>query len=98
MSDHPAAAGTTPGAAGRRLVPDTVLFDVDGTLQDSNYWLVLAWHRAFADADCWQPGCADPFRARMAEIDLRPPWPVTRWSTARETTSGRHGSGSTTAT
>ena len=29
--------------------PDAVLFDVDGTLVDSNYLHVHAWHRAFLD-------------------------------------------------
>ncbi len=36
--------------------PDTVLLDVDGTLIDSNYWLVVAWQQAFSDAGAWQPG------------------------------------------
>ncbi|MDT5199510.1 MAG: hypothetical protein QOH34_1032, partial [Mycobacterium sp.] len=35
-----------------------VLFDVDGTLVDSNFHHVVAWHRAFLDVDqevpCWR--------------------------------------------
>lgn len=31
--------------------PPTVLFDIDGTLTDTNYLHVLAWRRAFLDAD-----------------------------------------------
>ena len=31
--------------------PPAVLFDIDGTLVDSNYLHVHAWHRAFHDAD-----------------------------------------------
>ncbi len=32
-----------------------VLFDVDGTLFDTNYLHTLTWSRAFADADEWAP-------------------------------------------
>jgi beta-phosphoglucomutase-like phosphatase (HAD superfamily) len=32
-------------------VPDCAVFDVDGTLVDSNYQHVLAWHRAFRSYD-----------------------------------------------
>jgi HAD superfamily hydrolase (TIGR01509 family) len=32
-----------------------VLFDVDGTLLDTNYLHTLAWARAFRDADEWAP-------------------------------------------
>jgi phosphoglycolate phosphatase-like HAD superfamily hydrolase len=32
-----------------------VLFDVDGTLVDSNYLHTLAWSRAFGDAGVWAP-------------------------------------------
>jgi HAD superfamily hydrolase (TIGR01509 family) len=34
---------------------DTALFDVDGTLVDSNYWHTVAWQQAFADLGNWQP-------------------------------------------
>lgn len=38
--------------------PTTVLFDIDGTLVDSNYLHVDAWHRAFTesgiDVDAWR--------------------------------------------
>jgi len=37
---------------------DTVVLDIDGTLVDSNYHHVLAWHRAFRDVGeevpCWR--------------------------------------------
>lgn len=37
---------------------DTVLFDIDGTLVDSNYHHTLAWHRAFrsvgTSVPCWR--------------------------------------------
>jgi HAD superfamily hydrolase (TIGR01509 family) len=40
------------------MAPTTVLFDVDGTLVDSNFHHVVAWHRAFLDLDkevpCWR--------------------------------------------
>ncbi len=40
------------------MAPTAVLFDVDGTLVDSNYHHVVAWHRAFLDVDqevpCWR--------------------------------------------
>ena len=32
-----------------------VLFDVDGTLVDTNYLHALAWSRAFRDAGEWAP-------------------------------------------
>jgi HAD superfamily hydrolase (TIGR01509 family) len=32
-----------------------VLFDVDGTLMDTNYLHTLAWSRAFAEAGVWAP-------------------------------------------
>jgi beta-phosphoglucomutase-like phosphatase (HAD superfamily) len=32
-----------------------VLFDVDGTLFDTNYLHTLAWSRAFVDAGEWVP-------------------------------------------
>lgn len=32
-----------------------ILFDVDGTLVDTNYLHTLAWSRAFADAALWAP-------------------------------------------
>jgi HAD superfamily hydrolase (TIGR01549 family) len=35
---------------------DTVLFDVDGTLVDSNYWHTAAWQQAFTEVDRWQAG------------------------------------------
>jgi HAD superfamily hydrolase (TIGR01549 family) len=41
---------TAPNAASRCAV-----FDVDGTLVDSNYQHVLAWHRAFARYDVVRP-------------------------------------------
>ena len=35
-----------------------ILFDIDGTLIDSNYYHVVAWHRAFLDVGsqmpCWR--------------------------------------------
>jgi beta-phosphoglucomutase-like phosphatase (HAD superfamily) len=37
---------SAPGTAGRA---PAVLFDVDGTLVDSNYLHVHAWHRAFTE-------------------------------------------------
>lgn len=40
------------------MAQTTVLFDVDGTLVDSNYHHVVAWHRAFLDVGqgvpCWR--------------------------------------------
>jgi HAD superfamily hydrolase (TIGR01509 family) len=40
------------------MAPTTVLFDVDGTLVDSNFHHVVAWHHAFLDVDqevpCWR--------------------------------------------
>lgn len=40
------------------MVQPAVLFDVDGTLVDSNFHHVVAWHRAFLDVDkevpCWR--------------------------------------------
>ncbi|QZY30001.1 HAD family hydrolase [Nocardioides coralli] len=37
---------------------DTVVFDIDGTLVDSNYHHTIAWHRAFRahghDVPCWR--------------------------------------------
>ncbi len=40
------------------MVQPSVLFDVDGTLVDSNFHHVVAWHRAFLDVDkevpCWR--------------------------------------------
>jgi HAD superfamily hydrolase (TIGR01509 family) len=40
------------------MAQTTVLFDVDGTLVDSNFHHVVAWHRAFLDIDrevpCWR--------------------------------------------
>jgi HAD superfamily hydrolase (TIGR01509 family) len=40
------------------MVEPAVLFDVDGTLVDSNFHHVVAWHRAFLDVDivvpCWR--------------------------------------------
>lgn len=40
------------------MAPTAVLFDVDGTLIDSNYHHVVAWHHAFLDVDqevpCWR--------------------------------------------
>lgn len=40
------------------MAPTAVLFDVDGTLVDSNYHHVIAWHHAFLDVDqvvpCWR--------------------------------------------
>ncbi|UMB67990.1 HAD family hydrolase [Mycobacterium paraterrae] len=40
------------------MAPNAVLFDVDGTLVDSNYHHVVSWHHAFLDIDqevpCWQ--------------------------------------------
>lgn len=38
-----------PGDVTSLPCPDAVLFDVDGTLVDSNYLHVTAWHRAFLD-------------------------------------------------
>lgn len=35
---------------------DTVVFDVDGTLVDSNYLHLIAWSRAFAAVGVWVPG------------------------------------------
>ena len=32
-----------------------ILFDVDGTLVDTNYLHALAWSRAFRDAGEWAP-------------------------------------------
>ena len=32
-----------------------VLFDIDGTLVDTNYLHTLSWARAFADAGEWAP-------------------------------------------
>ncbi|MGH9177836.1 MAG: HAD family hydrolase [Acidimicrobiales bacterium] len=32
-----------------------VVFDLDGTLVDSNYLHVIAWSRAFHEAGCWAP-------------------------------------------
>ncbi|MFI7585724.1 HAD family hydrolase [Spongisporangium articulatum] len=34
---------------------EAVLFDVDGTLMDTNYWHVVAWDRAFAEHGVPQP-------------------------------------------
>ena len=40
------------------MAPTTVLFDVDGTLVDSNFHHVVAWQHAFLDVDkevpCWR--------------------------------------------
>jgi HAD superfamily hydrolase (TIGR01509 family) len=40
------------------MAPNAVLFDVDGTLVDSNYHHVVSWHHAFLDIDqevpCWR--------------------------------------------
>ncbi len=40
------------------MAPTTVLFDVDGTLVDSNFHHVVAWHHAFLDVEkevpCWR--------------------------------------------
>ncbi|WIM88294.1 HAD family hydrolase [Candidatus Mycobacterium wuenschmannii] len=40
------------------MAPTTILFDVDGTLVDSNFHHVVAWHHAFLDVDqdvpCWR--------------------------------------------
>ena len=36
-------------------MPDTAVFDVDGTLVDSNYQHALAWHRAFRRHDLAYP-------------------------------------------
>ena len=38
-----------------QLVPDTAIFDVDGTLVDSNYQHALAWFRAFRRYDITLP-------------------------------------------
>jgi HAD superfamily hydrolase (TIGR01509 family) len=35
-----------------------VVFDLDGTLVDSNYLHVVAWTRAFAESGCWAPMAA----------------------------------------
>jgi HAD superfamily hydrolase (TIGR01509 family) len=32
-----------------------ILFDIDGTLIDSNFYHVVAWHRAFLDVGCQMP-------------------------------------------
>ena len=41
-----------------RSVPPAILFDVDGTLVDSNYLHIHAWQRAFAevgiDVETWR--------------------------------------------
>lgn len=36
-------------------MPDTAIFDVDGTLVDTNYHHALAWHRAFGRYDIIRP-------------------------------------------
>ena len=43
--------------AGSQVNPrvDTALFDVDGTLVDSNYWHTAAWQQAFTEVGRWQP-------------------------------------------
>ena len=43
---------------------DTAIFDVDGTLVDTNYHHALAWHRAFRRYDITPPLLADPPRHR----------------------------------
>jgi HAD superfamily hydrolase (TIGR01509 family) len=48
----PRAPGTTVTAPSPS---PGVLFDVDGTLMDTNYLHTLAWWRAFDDADEWAP-------------------------------------------
>jgi HAD superfamily hydrolase (TIGR01509 family) len=57
MSDHnesmPEYSEST-GQMGDRLRPG-LLFDVDGTLFDSNYLHTLTWSRAFRDAGEWAP-------------------------------------------
>ena len=42
------------GSTGNGLRPG-ILFDVDGTLVDTNYLHTLAWSRALRDADEWAP-------------------------------------------
>jgi phosphoglycolate phosphatase-like HAD superfamily hydrolase len=44
-------AGTPPGVATNTELHPGVLFDVDGTLLDTNYLHVLAWWQAFRDND-----------------------------------------------
>src|SRR5687768_5666383 len=46
-----------PGKAWRqrRAMTACAVFDVDGTLVDSNYHHVLAWHRAFREYGAVQP-------------------------------------------
>ena len=39
----------------RRPVPDTAIFDVDGTLVDTNYQHTLAWYRSFRRLDITLP-------------------------------------------
>ncbi len=45
-------SGVSPGSSRRR---PGLLFDVDGTLFDTNYLHTLAWSRAFTDAGEWVP-------------------------------------------
>ncbi|CAM4401758.1 Phosphorylated carbohydrates phosphatase [Mycobacterium basiliense] len=45
MSDYRISAHSAGGSA----TPAAILFDVDGTLVDSNYLHIQAWYRAFAD-------------------------------------------------
>ncbi len=47
------SGGSTPSASAHDGAG--VLFDVDGTLVDTNYLHTLAWARAFADAGEWAP-------------------------------------------
>jgi HAD superfamily hydrolase (TIGR01509 family) len=52
MATDSTQKGALDGASSPR---SGVLFDVDGTLVDSNYLHTLAWSRAFADTGEWAP-------------------------------------------
>ena len=56
-----------------------VLFDVDGTLVDTNYLHTLAWSRAFADAGEWAPmNAIHRLIGKVTRDQLAPPSMV-RW-------------------
>ncbi len=64
---------------------DTAIFDVDGTLVDTNYQHALAWYRAFRRFDVVLPiWRIHPGRSAWAAISSSPPSPAT---TSRKTTA-----------
>ena len=72
--------------------PSAVLFDVDGTLVDSNYLHVHAWVRAFHDVGRAVHGVADPslHRDGLGSVDGRAAGRRRRrrWATRRASSTG----------